>query len=81
MRIGARTIRIDLAYPDEMIAIEYDSWEFHRGRTAFDGDRARGNELEVRDWCVLRFTSKSSDREILDTVEAALLAAGVSRAS
>jgi very-short-patch-repair endonuclease len=64
-----------------MIAIEYDGWDHHRTRSAFDHDRARANELELRDWCVLRFTSKFADREIVDTVEAAFLAAGVVRAS
>lgn len=81
VRVGPRTARLDLAYPELMIGIEYDSWEFQHTRSVFDADRARGNELEVRGWCVLRFTSASSDREIVETVETALLAAGVARAS
>jgi very-short-patch-repair endonuclease len=81
VRLATRTIRIDLAHPSEMIAIEYDGWDHHRTRSAFDSDRARANELELLDWCVLRFTSKFSDREIVETVETALLAAGVTRAA
>ena len=73
--LGNRTVRIDLAYPDLMIAIEYDGWEFHSPRSAFDTDRARGNKLELREWTVLRFTSASTDRAIIETVAEAIAAA------
>jgi hypothetical protein len=70
--VGGKRYRIDLCYPDAKIAIEYDSWEHHRGRRAFDGDRARGNDLAARlGFSVLRFTSRSSDSAIVDTVRAA----------
>jgi hypothetical protein len=72
VRLGRRTIRIDLAYPDASVAIEYDGWEFHSTRTAFDGDRARANELVLLGWNLLRFTSASSDAAIVDTVRTAL---------
>lgn len=71
VRIGSRLARIDLCYPDLKIAIEYDSWDFHAGRRAFDDDRARANELVVLGFLVLRFTSKSSEDQIVATVEAA----------
>lgn len=77
VRVGTRTLRIDLAYPSMMVAIEYDGWDFHSSRTAFDADRARANELELLGWTVLRFTSRSSDRSIVDTVRAALERASV----
>ena len=54
------TFRVDLAYPDLMIAIEYDGWRFHSSRSSFDRDRSRGNELELLGWTLLRFTSASS---------------------
>ncbi len=41
-RSAGRRYRIDLCYPDLRIAIEYDGWDFHRGRQSFDADRARG---------------------------------------
>jgi very-short-patch-repair endonuclease len=72
VRVNGRTVRIDLAYPDALIAIEYDGWDFHRTRGAFDLDRARANELELLGWTVLRFTSASSDQVVVDTVRAAL---------
>ena len=42
--------RVDAAYPDARIAIEYDSDEFHTGRTATARDRARRHELIAASW-------------------------------
>ncbi len=48
---GAKLVgRVDAAYPDERIAIEYDSDEFHTGRTATKHDRARRHELIAASW-------------------------------
>jgi very-short-patch-repair endonuclease len=77
VRVGNRTRRLDLAYPESMIAIEYDGWAYHSQRSAFDADRARANELELLGWTVLRFTSASTDDAIVATVSAALLRASV----
>lgn len=70
--VGGRRCRIDLAYPEAMIAIELDGWEWHGNRSAFDADRARANELEAAGWHVFRFTSTSSDAEIACVIRAAL---------
>ena len=72
VQVGRRHRRLDLAYPELKIAIEYDGWAFHSLRGAFNRDHARGNELELLGWTVLRFTSASSDRAIVETVAAAL---------
>jgi len=72
LRVNGRTIRIDLAYPELRIAIEYDGWEYHSTRGAFDRDRARANELELLGWTVLRFTSKSSDTTMVRTIRTAI---------
>ena len=37
--------RLDLAYPDERVAVEYDSDEFHTGRTGVARDRSRRHRL------------------------------------
>ena len=76
VRIGKRTFRIDLAYPVARLAIELDGWEFHSSRTAFDDDRARANALVTAGWTVLRFTSRSTDAEIVACVRAALGGSG-----
>jgi very-short-patch-repair endonuclease len=77
VRIGSRTARVDLCYPKERVAIEYDSWKHHSGRRAFDADRARSNELVLLGFAVLHFTSRSGDEAIVDTVRTALVRASV----
>jgi very-short-patch-repair endonuclease len=72
VEVGSRRYRVDLCYPELGIAIEYDGWDHHQGRQAFDADRARGNDLVVLGLTLLRFTSKSSDQTIVDTVHAAI---------
>jgi very-short-patch-repair endonuclease len=72
VEVGGRRLRIDLCYPEHKIAIEYDGWEWHSGRRAFDEDRARANQLVLLGFVVLHFTSKSSDQTIVDTVRGAI---------
>jgi very-short-patch-repair endonuclease len=72
---SGRRYRIDLAYPDHRLAIELDGWSHHRTRSAFDNDRARGNQLELAGWTVLRFTSKATRCDVVDTVARARQAA------
>jgi hypothetical protein len=72
VEVGGKNYRIDLCYPEHRIAIEFDSWQFHSGRRAFDEDRARANDLVLLGFVVLHFTSKSSDQTIVDTVRAAI---------
>ena len=69
---GVRTVRVDFAYPEHGVVIEYDGWDHHRGRSAFDGDRARGHELELLGLTVLRFTSAAKDATVVAQVRAAL---------
>jgi very-short-patch-repair endonuclease len=76
VRIGGRTFRIDLAYVAAKLAIELDGWEFHSSRSAFDDDRARANALVAAGWTVLRFTSRSTDAEIVACIRAALAESG-----
>ncbi len=72
VEINGKRYRIDLCYPDALLAIEFDSWQFHSGRRSFDEDRARANELVLLGFAVLQFTSKSSNQTIVETVSAAL---------
>jgi very-short-patch-repair endonuclease len=76
--VRGRRYRIDLCYPELGIAIEYDGWDHHKGRQAFDADRARGNDLVVLGMQLLRFTSRSSDDTIADTVRSAIARASAS---
>jgi very-short-patch-repair endonuclease len=63
---------IDMAYPEQMIAIEADGFDFHAPRSIFDSDRARQNDLVNLHWLVLRFTSKFSEERIVADVRQAL---------
>jgi very-short-patch-repair endonuclease len=66
--VGERTYFLDLAYPDRRLAIEVDGFDFHRGRAVFDRDRLRQNDLVGAGWTVVRFTSTSTDAEIVATL-------------
>lgn len=71
-RPDGRAAYVDLAYPDQMVAIELDGYEHHRSRTAFDHDRARANDLTLLGWRVYRFTWTMSDEDIVATVARAI---------
>ena len=66
--VDDRVYFLDLAYPQVKLAIEVDGFEYHRGRGVFDRDRSRQNDLVRAGWTVLRFTSQSSDDEIVAAV-------------
>lgn len=76
LRSNGRTAWIDLAYPGARLAIELDGWAEHGLRSAFDDDRARGNELVLAGWRLLRFTWSMSDAEICAAIATALTDAG-----
>lgn len=68
--VAGDNYRLDLAYPELKVAIEYDGWEAHRSRSSFDSDRRRDRNLQLAGWVVLRITSQTSDAEIVETVGA-----------
>lgn len=70
VKVGGQRYRLDLAYPDQKVAIEYDGWDAHRSRTSFDSDRKRDRLLQLAGWVVLRFTSQTSDAEVVETLRA-----------
>ena len=63
---------LDLAWPRERVTVELDSWEYHRGRQAFDDDRRRSNLLVAHRWTGFRFTPSMSHLEIRTTLTKAL---------
>ena len=74
--VGGDRRRLDLAYPGQKIAIEFDGWDTHRLRRHFDEDRARTIELQLAGWFVLAFTSRSTPAEVADKVRRALAQRG-----
>jgi very-short-patch-repair endonuclease len=46
---------VDFLWRDQRLIVETDGYRFHRGRSAFEEDRARDVELKLRGYEVLRF--------------------------
>ena len=55
---GRFVARVDLAYPDRRIAIEYDSYQEHTGKVALVRDSSRRNALAAAGWTVLSATAE-----------------------
>lgn len=72
--VSGRKYFIDVAYPDEMIAIEGDGFGVHSEREQFETDRHRQNALVLEGRRVLRFTWRQI-REQPDYVAATIKAA------
>lgn len=72
VKVGGRTLKLDLGYPKQRIAIEVDGFGPHATRTAFDIDRVRQNALTLAGWRILRFTSRSTGDDIVRAVATAL---------
>lgn len=51
--LGSRTVYLDVAYQDELVAIELDGSAFHPDR---ERDRRRDHALAARGWLTLRFS-------------------------
>ena len=53
---GHLVARPDFAYPEARLAIEADSYRWHSGRSRWDRDRARRNELTLLGWRIIHVT-------------------------
>jgi very-short-patch-repair endonuclease len=54
--------RVDFLWPTQRLAVETDSWGYHRGSVAFEDDHARDLELRRRGYETCRYT----ERQICD---------------
>ena len=64
--------RIDLAFPDQEVAVEVDGWAWHVDPARFVSDRRKQNALVRAGWDPLRFTWHDLDgrpRAVLDEIE------------
>jgi very-short-patch-repair endonuclease len=55
-------ITVDFVFAAERVAVETDSWRWHRGRAAFERDRERDAVLAAAGWRTLRFTDRQIER-------------------
>jgi predicted transcriptional regulator of viral defense system len=60
---GRWLARVDLAYPDDCLAVELDSAKHHLNEQAFEADPARQNKVELEGWTMLRYTWKAYSRQ------------------
>jgi hypothetical protein len=56
--IPGRRFRADIAIPAARLVIEFDGFQYHRSKTAFQKDRERQNLFVAHGWRVLRFFNK-----------------------
>jgi very-short-patch-repair endonuclease len=63
---------LDMAYPEERVGIEFDGFEWHKGRRSFDRDRERHSELAVAGWRIITVTSAHPKPDVIDRVRRAL---------
>ena len=47
---------LDLAFPEQRVAIEFDGWAWHSDVERFRRDRRKGNDLVIAGWTLLRVT-------------------------
>jgi hypothetical protein len=69
--------RFDDAYPDQRVAIEWDSRRFHGQRASFEADRSRDRDAAIHGWTMLRFTWDDVHRHpdrIVDALQVVLAA-------
>lgn len=54
---------VDFAWPAQRLAVETDSYKYHRGSIAFEDDHARDLDLRARGYEVRRFSERQVIRE------------------
>ncbi|MBO0732240.1 MAG: hypothetical protein J2P57_23470 [Acidimicrobiaceae bacterium] len=75
--VGGVARRLDMAYPDLLIAIEFQGFRHHgRARARFDADQRRITELTLAGWLVVLVTSAMSEHEVVTMVRRARAARG-----
>jgi hypothetical protein len=70
---------VDLRWADLGVAVELDSWAYHRTRRRFEDDRRRGNAVALGGDMLLRVTDTRIDREpaaVIAEIAAALRSRG-----
>jgi very-short-patch-repair endonuclease len=73
IRIGS--LLVDFVWRDRQLIVETDGYRYHRGRVAFEDDRARDLKLRALGYDVIRLTHRqvvTSSEEVLAILEKAL---------
>lgn len=78
VRVPGATYRLDFAYPNQRLGIEFDSYLHHGGPAKFTRDLARRNALTAAGWTVIHVTAadlRDAGRRLSQTVVQLLEAA------
>lgn len=73
---ATRLFDLDLAYPTDLVDLEFDGWDTHRTFTAFHRDRERARLLIALGWTVLPVTAKTPAADLVRSVRSALALSG-----
>ena len=66
--VRGERFRLDFAYPDIKLGIEYLGFDPHTTRTAFDRDFRRDRLLKTVGWEVIYFTGASDERDVRESL-------------
>ena len=78
--VEGRKYRVDIYLPESKVAIEFDGFQYHRSKTAFQNDRTRQNLLVLNGIAVLRYFNKQvMDIESLEACISQILSLHKSR--
>lgn len=66
--VDGEQFHLDAAYPEHRIGIEYQGFDVHRTRSAFDADHRRDRLLTLAGWSILYFTSGTTAVELVDHI-------------
>jgi very-short-patch-repair endonuclease len=67
---------VDVLFKQAKLVVEFDGWEFHGDREAFENDRRRRNELVLAGYVVLNFTWRQLTEDpdwVIGCIRAALI--------
>jgi hypothetical protein len=71
VRVEGKTYKLDGAFPEYMFGVEYEGFDYHIGRTAFDHRYERDRLLKRAHWHIVYVTSRTAaSRIVSDTVDA-----------
>ena len=63
VNVDVAGLEVDFVFADHRLAVEADSWTYHRTRRAFERDRERDAILARAGYRTLRFTHRQLTRE------------------
>lgn len=76
VRVDGKTYRLDAAIVPYRVGFEYEGFDFHTGRTAFDDRYERDRLLKRARWLIVYVTSRTTDAQLVRDAYDALASRG-----